>query len=156
MKFNLFMYLLYNNYDCGFHYLTKYNLTIKIINNYKIILLSLKILPVDIINSIINVYIDNRIICQLCDFKFNNLKYCIKNKDAVKCNICEKYTCYNCTINDLCFNCCDDDDYNYYNDNNYDYNDDNNSDDSNDSDDNNIDDSNDRDDNDDKSIKNNL
>jgi hypothetical protein len=73
----------------------KFSLTQNIINKYKVILITL--LPVNIIDLIIDQYIDNRILCKICDYKFYNFNKLYSNNLIHKCFLCENnYMCHKC------------------------------------------------------------
>ena len=93
---------------CNFHFDTDEHLQIKDFNDFKVRLYKCSNLPVRIISIIVDEYLDNRIKCSQCDYKFDDLN------DAIACHHCDKWVCWyddNCsrTNNDLtlCLTCYD-------------------------------------------------
>jgi hypothetical protein len=64
---------------------------------YKIILGSKHILPTQLINTIIDEYLDNRLKCMVCDCKFLDIEIDIDYGFARVCFICNKWVCENCS-----------------------------------------------------------
>jgi len=63
----------------------------------KIILGSLHILPTHLINTIVDEYIDNRLKCGICDYKFLDIEDDISYGFARVCFICNQWICENCS-----------------------------------------------------------
>jgi len=81
------------NLKCSIHYLQDENLSIKILNNYKIELLKMNILPIDIINIIVNEFVDARYKCCICYIKITYEKEeCFGNPS--KCTNCDLWCCH--------------------------------------------------------------
>ena len=80
-----------NNSHCYFHFNTTKYLTTKDLNYYKFLLI--KKLPLEIVNYIINEYLDNRIICNICNYKFKNLSKALDNDNIQNCEICDDWIC---------------------------------------------------------------
>jgi DNA-directed RNA polymerase subunit RPC12/RpoP len=80
------------------------------------ILFNIKEIPVELINKIVDEYVDNRYRCSKCNYKFLNLEQDLDNKRTYCCYYCSKYFCHpiinnNCSTNryfeDLPYICID-------------------------------------------------
>lgn len=78
--------------NCFEHYIQDYTLSNKILNNYKIELYKLNKFPFEIINIIIDDYVDAREKCCICFYKFI-FDYDIDNGNVISCEVCNKWTC---------------------------------------------------------------
>ena len=91
MIFAIFCYVKCSkNYKCNKHFLQIKDITPKLLNNYKLVLLLQNKIPVELIDIIIYQYVDNRPKCFNCNFKFT---LSIRNYDF--CNNCNNYMCKN-------------------------------------------------------------
>lgn len=99
------------NRECHIHYVQDLDLTTEILNNYKIELYKSKKLPVEIVNIIVDDYLDARMKCSICNCKIN-FDNDISNGAIVKCDGCDDWIC------DSWYNNCSkskSDGYNIYN-----------------------------------------
>lgn len=78
---------------CSMHFDTCHELTTKEFNNFKMILASKRILPRELINIIVDEYLDNRIKCKECGYKFLDIESDISNGVATVCEHCNKWVC---------------------------------------------------------------
>ena len=78
--------------ECSEHYIQDYALSNKILNNYKIELSKLNKFPYEIINIIIDDYVDNREKCCICDYKFT-FDDDIDHGNVISCEVCNQWTC---------------------------------------------------------------
>ena len=100
---------------CSFHFDTDENMSLKELNNYKILLLSRnKIkLSIEIINIIIDDFLDNRIKCIICNNKYS-LDDAVCIGDIEQCESCNNWMCFEICCNEYyskssfykwCINC---------------------------------------------------
>lgn len=76
---------------CEYHFTCGHELTNRDFNNYKMMLYTKKMLPLELINSIVDDYLDNRIRCCECDYKLTDVgNGC---EDALICDGCDKWVC---------------------------------------------------------------
>lgn len=80
------------NFECDHHYMYKEDLTIEVLNDYKKIITNYKIkIPVEIINYIVDEFIDDRNNCCVCQIRFDY-------DNLTTCNECKQYICYDCVF----------------------------------------------------------
>jgi hypothetical protein len=116
-----------NDSHCTYHFDTDHELTNKDFIWRKTVLGSKRIIPTEIINIIIDEYLDNRLKCIVCDHKFVDIENDISYGFACVCYICNNWVCEICylrkVINATCETfcmLCDD----KYSDSDYDFTDD--------------------------------
>jgi hypothetical protein len=80
------------NRKCHIHYVQDLDLTTELLNNYKINLYKSNKLPTEIINKIIDEYVDARIKCSICSYKIN-FNNDISNGVIVNCVDCNNWVC---------------------------------------------------------------
>jgi len=78
---------------CEFHFKCDHGLTNRDFNDYKMMLYTNKMLPVELINSIVDDYLDNRIRCCECDYKFLDIENDCVNGSAIVCDGCDQWVC---------------------------------------------------------------
>jgi hypothetical protein len=105
--------------NCYDHFIQDDDLTKKILNDYKVSLNLIRGLPECLINKIVDEYVDARIKCVSCDYKFSSLNEDISDGYANVCYGCNKWVCDICVtteyslykIDKFCKVCC----HNFYN-----------------------------------------
>ena len=80
------------DYKCYLHYVQDESLSTDILNKYKIQLYLLNKFPIEIINIIIDEYVDARTDCNICKYKFT-FDYDIDYGNAVACQGCYQWAC---------------------------------------------------------------
>ena len=88
---------------CSYHFDTCHEMTNKDFMNCKVILGSKNILPSELINIIIDEYLDNRLKCFVCNYKFLDLEDEISYGSARVCFICNNWVCENCYSTSLLY-----------------------------------------------------
>jgi len=88
---------------CDHHFDTGHEMTNKDLMYCKVILGSKGILPAELINIIVDEYIDNRLKCYICDYKFLDLENEISYGSARVCYICNNWICENCYSTSLIY-----------------------------------------------------
>jgi hypothetical protein len=73
----------------------------------KIILGSKHILPSELINVIVDEYLDNRLKCLICKYKFTDLENDLSDGFAKVCFICNEWVCENCSTFSLIYGTCE-------------------------------------------------
>lgn len=89
------------NLKCHLHYLQDIDLDTKILNNYKIELYKYKLLPTEIVNKIIDEFLDSRFTCSICTYKINFQNDFFSGK-IVQCDICNIWICSDWVNNNCC------------------------------------------------------
>jgi len=69
----------------------------------KVALGSKRVLPSELINMIVNEYLDNRLKCSVCKYKFLDIEDDISYGFARVCFICNQWVCENCSSTSLVF-----------------------------------------------------
>lgn len=80
------------NIKCLTHFIQDYDLSCQILNNYKVELYKMKNIPAEIINIIIDDYVDARYKCTICGYKIN-FDVDFSNGCIVNCDGCDEWVC---------------------------------------------------------------
>jgi len=96
-----------HDFKCGTHFIQDDDVTIRLLNDYKLTLHLSKFLPVEIINKIVDDYLDVISECKFCDTKFSSLNACFESGLAFRCRACAVLICDDCFDESLniCKNC---------------------------------------------------
>ena len=86
-----------NDSDCTYHFDTGHEMVDKDFTYCKIVLGSKHVLPTNLINIIVDEYLDNRLKCIVCEYKFADIESDIDYGFARLCFICNKWVCENCS-----------------------------------------------------------
>ena len=100
------------NSKCIHHFIQDRDVSTGLLNSYKVALI-LKGLPVEIIDRMVNDFLDVREKCKYCRRIFSSLSESEHTGIALQCNSCRKYLCGNCGVidrymstYDVCSDCC--------------------------------------------------
>ena len=92
-----------NDSHCIYHFHTGHEMTNNDFVYAKIILGSKHIIPTELINKIIDEYLDNRLTCNVCNYKFEDIESDISYGFAKVCFICNNWVCENCSSTSLIY-----------------------------------------------------
>jgi len=88
---------------CTYHFSTGHEMVDKDFMYCKVALGSKRVLPTELINVIVDEYLDNRLKCAVCKYKFLDIEADIDYGFARVCFICNEWVCENCSSTSLVY-----------------------------------------------------